>query len=144
MKAVKIIWILSVVVIFLFNLFFDGYRIFDYALGNYSVRKMTIINSSYNVTSKRKSLTIDGSVNEGKVYFSRFDEDINELYNFYPSLSSKIKNTPIINVLKFKHSNNVILLDDDEFIQWKKHLLIYCSYMFFSVIFFILFKLYKN
>lgn len=125
------------ILVFLFNVFFDGYRIFDYAFRNYSVQKMTITNSSRNSSAKRKSLTIEGNVGDRKVYFSRFDDNINELFNLYPFLPSKIGNAPMINIIKFKHSNKVILLDDDEFVQWKKHLLISSLYVFFSIMFFL-------
>jgi hypothetical protein len=134
MKAIKIIWYLSILLIFLFNVFFDGYRIFDYCLGNYSMEKMKITNSSSNSSPKRRSLTIEGNINGENVYFSRFDDDINELYNFYPVLSSKDKKNSIINVIKFKNSENVMLFDGNEFEQWKRNLLLYSLYIFFSVI----------
>jgi hypothetical protein len=134
MKAIKIIWYLSILLIFLFNVFFEGYRIFDYCLGNYSIEKMTITSSSSNSTSKRKSVTFQGTINEEDVYFSRFDDDINELYNLYPFLSSKKKNNLIINVIKFKNSDNVMLFDDNEFGEWKKTMLFFSLYIFFSII----------
>jgi hypothetical protein len=137
MKTIKILWCVSVLVVFLFFMSFEGYRIFDYVSGDYTVQKMTITDSSYESTPKRKSVMINGNINGEKVYFSRFDEHISELYNLYPFLSSNNKNTSVIEVLKFKHSHKVMLLNDDEFTQWKKHLLMSSLYVGFSIMFFL-------
>jgi hypothetical protein len=139
MKAIKIIWLASVFVILFFNIAFDGFRTFDYLFDNYSKKEMTVTKYSFDSSSRRKSITIEGVVDKNKVYFSRFDKDIDSLYNLYPAIFSKEKKETIIKVLKFQHSNIVMLLDD-EFNHWKTRLFFSGIYCLISIIIFIYIK----
>ena len=130
-KFLKIVWYLSVLVVFFFNLFFNGWRIFDYVQGNYAVKKMNVENYSYNSTSRRKSITIEGYIDNEKVYFSEFDKNIDKLYQLYPTIFSENENTTI-EVLKFKNYQNLLL--PSEFKDWKTELLLSVLYIVVSLL----------
>ena len=130
-KFLKIVWCLSVFIVFFFNLFFNGWRIFDYVQGNYAVEKMNVENYSYNSTSRRKSITIEGYIDNEKVYFSEFDKNIDKLYQLYPTIFSENENTTI-EVLKFKNSHNLLL--PSEFKDWKTELLLSVLYIVVSLL----------
>jgi hypothetical protein len=136
----KLFWYLSVIAMLLFYVFFEGYRVFDFVFGNYSVQKMNVSNYSYNTTVKRESITIVGYISEGRVYFSRFDDDINKLYNLYPPIFFDEKKIHEIEVLKFKHSPIVMLIDDNEFSKWKRNLLLSFLYIVSSIIVILILK----
>ena len=130
-KFLKIVWCLSVFIVFFFNLFFNGWRIFDYVQGNYAVEKMNVENYSYNSTSRRKSITIEGYIDNEKVYFSEFDKNIDKLYQLYPTIFSENENTTI-EVLKFKNYQNLLL--PSEFKDWKTELLLSVLYIVVSLL----------
>lgn len=134
MKTIKIIWWVSVFVIIFFNIAFDGYRIFDYLLNNYSKKEMVITDHSYNSSSRRRSITVFGTVDKRKVYFSRFDEDIDNLNNAYPEIFSEENKHFVMSVLKFKHSNIVMLIDDNELSRWKARLFFSGIYSLISIL----------
>ncbi len=137
----KLFWYLSMTVIFLFYTFFEGYRIYDYIMGNYEIQTMKAENFGYDSSAKRKSITVYGHIGEEKVYFSRFDKEIRKLYKLYPQFfNADEKITYEIKVLKFEHSNKVMLVDDNEFSRWKKHLLLSSLYITLSIIIILIFK----
>ena len=159
LKSIKIFWILSVAVIIIFHVAFESFRVFDFITGNYTVKTMNISGYLYNTSSRSKSITITGSCfgNE-EVYFSRFDNEIGELFSLYPGiamenneieeLSSIFPNTfknshnnsKNIEVLKFKNSNIVMLTKDNEFQRWKMRLYLFSLYSLISIIILILIK----
>lgn len=133
-KFFKIVWVLSVLIIFTISILFDGFRIFDYIFNNFSKKEMTITNYSYDSSSRIRSITIEGVIDKKKVYFSRFDENIDKLNSLYPKILLKNKERFVINVLKFKHSNIVMLIDDDELLKWKREKILSCIYIFSSLL----------
>lgn len=158
-KFLKIVWILSVFVIVVFNIAFDGYRILDFITGNHTVKTMKISDNSYETTSRRKSITIFGHVGSEKVYFSRFDDEIGKLYALYPEITSNelsanednkiisfalldvnLDNSKHIEVIKFKHSQIVMLTKDNEFQRWKNSLYLFAIYSMVSIIILIFMK----
>lgn len=152
MKFLKIIWILSVAVIITFFMAFESFRIYDFITTNYSVKTMKISSYSYNSSSRNESITINGFIDNEDVYFSRFDNEIEELSSMYPGITmgknkieelssifpdtfkNSIKASKNIEVLKFKNSNRVMLIKDKEFERWKIHLYIYSIYSLISII----------
>ena len=138
----KLFWYLSVVVIFLFYTFFEGFRIYDYIMGNYEIQVMKAENFGYDSSAKRKSMTIYGYIGEERVYFYRFDADIKNLYNILDSqfFTEDNKKTYEIKVLKFKHSHKVMTVDDDEFPKWERGLLLAFSYITLSIIIILILK----
>ncbi len=133
-KFFKIVWVLSVLIIFTISILFDGFRIFDYIFNNFSKKEMTITNYSYDSSSRIRSITIEGVIDKKKVYFSRFDENIDKLNSLYPKILLKNEERFVINVLKFKHSNIVMLIDDDELLKWKREKILSSIYIFSSLL----------
>lgn len=131
---IKIWWYLSIIVIFVIPILLDGFRILDYLADNYTTKEMVVKYYSYDSSAERKSITIEGVVDKERVYFSRFNEDIENLYSLYPLIFSENKKDFIINVLKFKHSHIVMLIDDNELIKWEKEKLWCGIYIFFSIV----------
>lgn len=158
MKFIKIVWILSVFIIIVFNLAFEGFRIYDFITENYNVKTMKVSNYNYSSSSKRKSITINGYIGKEDVYFTRFDDEIEELFSMYPGITIENKqinelnsvyndtfknsktNSKNIEVLKFKHSDIVMLIKDDEFKRWKTRLYMFSSYSIISIVILILIK----
>ena len=136
----KLVWYLSVVVVFLFFIVIEIHRIYDYVMNNYSIQKMKIADYYYNYGISGKgggtgtSIIVIGYISEERVYFSRFNEGIDKLYSLYPQFFSNDKKTYKIKVLKFEHSHRVMLADDDEFSKWKRNLLLSFSYIILSII----------
>jgi hypothetical protein len=128
------VWVLSVLIIFTISILFDGFRIFDYIFNNFSKKEMTITNYSYDSSSRIRSITIEGVIDKKKVYFSRFDENIDKLNSLYPKILLKNEERFVINVLKFKHSNIVMLIDDDELLKWKREKILSSIYIFSSLL----------
>ena len=131
---INICWYLSIIIIIVFNISFEGYRIFDYIFKDYTTKEMVIKDYSYDSTARRKSITIEGVVDKERVYFSKFDEDVDKLFNLYPVIFSNNKKTFVIKVLKFKHSHKVILVDDNELIKWERNMLISGLYILISIV----------
>ena len=157
MKFIKIVWILSLAVIIIFHIAFESFRIFDFITGNYNLKIMNISGYSYNTSSRSNSTTINGYIGKEKVYFSRFDDKIGELFSLYPGITmenneikelqdvfpntfKKDDNPKSIEVLKFKNSNIVMLTKDNEFKRWKMHLYLFSLYSLISIIILILIK----
>ncbi|CAA0164793.1 conserved hypothetical protein [Tenacibaculum maritimum] len=158
MKFIKLVWMLSVFVIIVFTFVFDGVRVFDFVLGNYTTKVMKVSGNVYETYSRRKSITINGHIDKEKVYFSRFDDKIEELFSLYPGITieeNKIKelnaaypntfrnsnkDSKNIEVLKFKNSNIVMLTKDNEFKRWKTRLWLFSLYSMISTIILILIK----
>lgn len=158
MKFIKIIWIVSVFIIIIFHITFEGYKIFDFLSKNYSIKTMEVTDYYYDTYSRRKSITINGFVDKERVYFTRFDDEIGELFSLYPGiatenkeiekLSSVFPNTfknsyndfKNIEVLKFKNTQIVMLTKDNEFQSWKRRLFLFSIYCLTSIIILILIK----
>ena len=136
-------WYLSIVVIFLFFIALEAYRIYDYTTGNYSIQKMRLTEFRHSSGSRKRggrSIMVIGYIGKEKVYFSRFNDDIKKLYKLYPQIFSTNKKNYEIKVLKFEHSPRVLLIDDNEFSKWKKHLLLAFSYITLSIIVILILK----
>jgi hypothetical protein len=158
MKFIKVIWVLSVAIILIFHIAFEGFRIFDFFTENYSVKTMKILSSNYSSSSKRKSITINGFIDKERVYFSRFDNEIGELFSLYPGIAmenneieelssvfpdtfkNSYNDSKNIEVLKFKNSHIVMLTKDNEFQRWKIRLYLFSLYSLTSIILLILIK----
>lgn len=162
MKFIKIVWILSVFVILIFYVVFESFRIYDFFTGNYTIETMQVSDYNYSSNSRRKSITIIGHIKNQRVYFSRFDNEIEELYNLYPGIASdklssedkkiissvfpdsNLESSKTIKVLKFKHSQIVMLTKDNEFQSWKTNLYFFTFYCIMSIILFIIIRKLKR
>jgi len=152
----KWVWFLSVIVLFLFYIVFDVFRIYDYVMGNYDTQVMIAENYEYGRHEGTSSVTVSGHIGEEKVYFTKYDDEIRTLHELYPQLHKLYKGityeddetdadddeitdaanetTYEINVVKFKHSRQVLLADDNSFPGWKTELLLISLYIILSVI----------
>ena len=148
MKSLKIFfklwWYLSVIVVFLFFIVLETYRIYDYTTGNYSIQKMKITEYKLHSDRNGKSIMVIGYIDDDEVYFSRFKDEVNKLYKLYPQIFPRFfsddKKTYEIKVLKFEHSSRVMLIDDEEFPKWKKRSLLSSLYIILSIIIMIVLK----
>lgn len=142
MKFIKVFWLGSVVVIMLFNIVFEGNRIVDFVLGNYSIKTMKVSKTFFNSSPRRKSITVVGHIDMKEVNFSRFDDEIDDLYSLYPNISDNNLNKTInIEVLKFNSSDKVMVISGNEFDSWKMYL--YYSFLYCIISSLILFYLKK-
>lgn len=125
-----------------FDFILDGKRFLDFVSNNYYNSSMKVSKYSYYNSGRAASITIEGNINLEKVYFSKFDDNIDDLTSFYPNIQDTMLNKKInIKILKFKNSKNVMTLYDDEFTSWKNRLYLDLMYYIFSIIIFIILKM---
>ncbi len=132
----KLCWYLSVVVIFLFFLGLESFRIYDYVTGQYTVQKMKMTEIKHTShKGGRGNVRIIGYIGNERVYFSRYKlQDRYDLYRLYPQFFYAEEQEPYeVEVLKFEHSPRVMLVDDNELSRWKKWMSIYIAYVALSV-----------
>ncbi len=77
---------------------------------------MIVLNKEYNISAKRKSTTFFGILENKKVYFTKFDNETDQIYNVYPGIENKITK---IDVIKFRNSEIVMTTIDNELEKWK-------------------------
>lgn len=130
----RVCWYLSVFILFIFVLF-DIHRIYDVITHNYRTENMIMEKESYYSSIKGgKTLTIYGNIDDNKVYFFMYDEEID--FNLFE------ENKPI-KVVKFKHSKNVLRADNNAFTRWKTTRFRFLYYIFISIVFMIIKRKYK-
>ncbi len=132
-KFLKIFWYLSILVISIFFISFEGYRIFDYIQGDYTRKKMNVKSYSYYSDSARSSIIVEGYIDNEEVYFYEYDDDMKKLHQNYPIIfSTPHKHNILIDVFKFKHSKKVLLIT--ELYKWEKKILLFSLYIFISLL----------
>lgn len=104
------------IVIILFHIVFEYNIIQDYLKNDFSVKEMIVQNKEYNISAKRKSTTFFGILENKKVYFTKFDNETDQIYNAYPGIGYKITK---IDVIKFRNSEIVMTTIDNELEKWK-------------------------
>ncbi|WP_238250841.1 hypothetical protein [Capnocytophaga cynodegmi] len=112
----------------------DYKRIYDSIGGNYSVEEMVVSKIEHyssvggSRSSGTKTLHIKGIIGSQQVIFYRTSSGenygIEEFLTMYPDIDTGYK----LKVIKFKHSSQVMLVEDNEFYKWRKHRII----MFFT------------
>ena len=112
----KITTFLIPIIIILFHIFFEYDIIKDYLKNDFSVKEMVVKNKEYNSSSKRKSITFSGIVENKNVYFTKFDDEIDKIYNSYPDIGNKVTK---IDVIKFRNSKIVMTTINNELEKWK-------------------------
>lgn len=100
-------------------LIFDIVRPFDYIVGNYKEDTLMVNTVSFpNSTSRADRITVYGHTENQSVYLSEFDDDMKKVYVFLnPTMSEDYTYSDdltelniLMPIIKFKHSNNVILI----------------------------------
>jgi archaellum component FlaC len=112
----KITTFLIPIIIILFHIFFEYDIIKDYLKNDFSVKEMVVKNKEYNSSSKRKSITFFGILEKKDVYFTKFDDEIDKIYNAYPDIENKVTK---IDVIKFRNSKIVMTTINNELEKWK-------------------------
>jgi len=110
---------------------FDIKRIYDALSGNYSPKVMIISKIDYYTGSGGEdngspSVFVRGYIDSQEVYFIRnLDENVYDIAGKFNIPNVEIGNS--IKVLKFKHSDQVMVVYDNEFARWKKMRIIFSS-----------------
>ena len=126
----KLLLFLLASMILIMNLF-DIKRIYDALSGNYSSKVMIISKIDYYGGSGGKynrtpSVFVRGYIDSQEVYFIRnLDENVYDIAGKFNIPNVEIGNS--IKVLKFKHSDQVMVVYDNEFARWKKMRIIFFS-----------------
>ncbi len=113
------------IVISSITILFQPVQLFDYILKNFdTTSEMKIIAAHFRgSTSKRNSVSVVGLLNDKKVYFSLFDEDMGQLTKYINELNIPVWEMEekfnydsmenlnlIVPVISFKHSKEVLLV----------------------------------
>ncbi|WP_288869726.1 hypothetical protein [uncultured Capnocytophaga sp.] len=125
------LWLFLLASLILIMNLFDIKRIYDALSGNYFQKIMVISKIDYYGGSGGKyngtpSVFVRGYIDSQEVYFIRnLDENIYDIAGKFNIPNVEIGNS--IKVLKFKHSDQVMVVYDNEFARWKKMRIIFFS-----------------
>ncbi|WP_424652969.1 hypothetical protein [Capnocytophaga sputigena] len=125
------LWLFLLASLILIMNLFDIKRIYDALSGNYFQKVMVISKTGYYGGSGGKyngtpSVFVRGYIDSQEVYFIRnLDENIYDIAGKFNIPNVEIGNS--IKVLKFKHSDQVMVVYDNEFARWKKMRIIFSS-----------------
>ena len=125
------LWLFLLAFLILIMNLFDIKRIYDALSGNYFQKVMVISKIDYHGGSGGKyngtpSVFVRGYIDSQEVYFIRnLDENVYDIAGKFNIPNVEIGNS--IKVLKFKHSDQVMVVYDNEFARWKKMRIIFSS-----------------
>ena len=125
------LWLFLLASLILIMNLFDIKRIYDALSGNYFQKVMVISNIDYYGGSGGKyngtpSVFVRGYIDSQEVYFIRnLDKNVYDIAGKFNIPNVEIGNS--IKVLKFKHSDQVMVVYDNEFARWKKMRIIFSS-----------------
>ena len=125
------LWLFLLASLILIMNLFDIKRIYDALSGNYFQKVMVISKIDYYGGSGGKyngapSVFVRGYIDSQEVYFIRnLDENVYDIVGKFNIPNVEIGNS--IKVLKFKHSDQVMVVYDNEFARWKKMRIIFFS-----------------
>ncbi|EIW90646.1 hypothetical protein HMPREF1321_0183 [Capnocytophaga sp. oral taxon 412 str. F0487] len=125
------LWLFLLAFLILIMNLFDIKRIYDALSGNYFQKVMVISKIDYHGGSGGKyngtpSVFVRGYIDSQEVYFIRnLDENVYDIAGKFDIPNVEIGNS--IKVLKFKHSDQVMVVYDNEFARWKKMRIIFSS-----------------
>ena len=125
------LWLFLLASMILIMNLFDIKRIYDALSGNYSPKVMIISKIDYYTGSGGEdngspSVFVRGYIDSQEVYFIRnLDENVYDIAGKFNIPNVEIGNS--IKVLKFKHSDQVMVVYDNEFARWKKMRIIFSS-----------------
>ncbi len=125
------LWLFLLASLILIMNLFDIKRIYDALSGNYFQKVMVISKIDYYGGSGGKyngtpSVFVRGYIDSQEVYFIRnLDENVYDIAGKFNIPNVEIGNS--IKVLKFKHSDQVMVVYDNEFARWKKMRIIFFS-----------------
>ena len=142
------LWLFLLAFLILIMNLFDIKRIYDALSGNYFQKVMVISKIDYHGGSGGKyngtpSVFVRGYIDSQEVYFIRnLDENVYDIAGKFNIPNVEIGNS--IKVLKFKHSDQVMVVYDNEFARWKKMRIIFSSIGIVGmIVFWHLMKTYK-
>ena len=125
------LWLFLLASMILIMNLFDIKRIYDALSENYSPKVMIISKIDYYTGSGGEdngspSVFVRGYIDSQEVYFIRnLDENVYDIAGKFNIPNVEIGNS--IKVLKFKHSDQVMVVYDNEFARWKKMRIIFSS-----------------
>lgn len=125
------LWLFLLASLILIMNLFDIKRIYDALSGNYFQKVMVISKIDYYGGSGGKyngtpSVFVRGYIDSQEVYFIRnLDKNVYDIAGKFNIPNIEIGNS--IKVLKFKHSDQVMVVYDNEFARWKKMRIIFSS-----------------
>lgn len=125
------LWLFLLASLILIMNLFDIKRIYDALSGNYSSKVMIISKIDYYTGSGGEdngspSVFVRGYIDSQEVYFIRnLDENVYDIAGKFNIPNVEIGNS--IKILKFKHSDQVMVVYDNEFARWKKMRIIFSS-----------------
>ena len=125
------LWLFLLASMILIMNLFDIKRIYDALSGNYFQKVMVISKIDYYGGSGGKyngapSVFVRGYIDSQEVYFIRnLDKNVYDIAGKFNIPNVEIGNS--IKVLKFKHSDQVMVVYDNEFARWKKMRIIFSS-----------------
>ena len=125
------LWLFLLAFLILIMNLFDIKRIYDALSGNYFQKVMVISKIDYHGGSGGKyngtpSVFVRGYIDSQEVYFIRnLDKNVYDIAGKFDIPNVEIGNS--IKVLKFKHSDQVMVVYDNEFARWKKMRIIFSS-----------------
>ena len=125
------LWLFLLASMILIMNLFDIKRIYDALSGNYFQKVMVISKIDYYGGSGGKyngtpSVFVRGYIDSQEVYFIRnLDKNVYDIAGKFNIPNIEIGNS--IKVLKFKHSDQVMVVYDNEFARWKKMRIIFSS-----------------
>ena len=125
------LWLFLLASLILIMNLFDIKRIYDALSGNYFQKVMVISKIDYYGDSGGKyngtpSVFVRGYIDSQEVYFIRnLDKNVYDIAGKFNIPNVEIGNS--IKVLKFKHSDQVMVVYDNEFARWKKMRIIFSS-----------------
>ena len=125
------LWLFLLASMILIMNLFDIKRIYDALSGNYFQKVMVISKIDYYGGSGGKyngtpSVFVRGYIDSQEVYFIRnLDKNVYDIAGKFNIPNVEIGNS--IKVLKFKHSDQVMVVYDNEFARWKKMRIIFFS-----------------
>ena len=142
------LWLFLLASMILIMNLFDIKRIYDALSGNYSPKVMIISKIDYYTSSGGEdngspSVFVRGYIDSQEVYFIRnLDKNVYDIAGKFNIPNVEIGNS--IKVLKFKHSDQVMVVYDNEFARWKKMRIIFSSIGIVGmIVFWYLMKTYK-
>lgn len=125
------LWLFLLASLILIMNLFDIKRIYDALSANYFQKVMVISKIDYYGGSGGKyngtpSVFVRGYIDSQEVYFIRnLDKNVYDIAGKFNIPNVEIGNS--IKVLKFKHSDQVMVVYDNEFARWKKMRIIFSS-----------------
>ena len=125
------LWLFLLASLILIMNLFDIKRIYDALSGNYFQKVMVISKIDYYGGSGGKyngtpSVFVRGYIDSQEVDFIRnLDKNVYDIAGKFNIPNVEIGNS--IKVLKFKHSDQVMVVYDNEFARWKKMRIIFSS-----------------